>query len=46
MNKLFSINFWVTTFTSTLITMIMIFLIKKIATGWNIPVISTIAEEV
>lgn len=46
MNKLFTINFWVQTFVSTFITMVMIYLIKAVATKYNIPVVKTVAEGV
>ena len=46
MNKIFSVNFWVQTFVSTFITMLMIYFIKMIATKWNIPVVSDVAQAV
>ena len=46
MNRIFSVNFWVQTFISTFITMLVIFAIKKVATTYNIPVVSTVAEGV
>ena len=46
MNRLFSLNFWVQTFMSTLITMIMIYIIKQIAAKTNIPVLSDVAAAV
>lgn len=46
MTKIFSINFWVSTLISTFITMLMIYLIKSVATKYNIPVVSTVAEGV
>ena len=46
MNRIFSVNFWVQTFVSTLVTMLMIYFIKKIASTVNIPVISNVAQEV
>lgn len=46
MNKIFSINFWVQTFVSTFVTMLMIYFIKKIAGAVNIPVVSEVASAV
>lgn len=46
MSRIFSINFWVQTFVSTFITMIFIYLIKKIAGTVNIPVVSEVASAV
>ena len=46
MNKIFSVNFWVQTFVSTFITMLMIYFIKMIASKWNIPVVSDVAQAV
>lgn len=46
MNRIFSVNFWMQTFISTLITMFMIYLIKKMATAVNIPVVSEVASAV
>lgn len=45
MNRLFSVSWWVNMFISTLVTMIFIYFIKKITAKYNIPVISTIADE-
>lgn len=44
--RIFSVNFWVQAFVSTFITMIMIYLIKKIAGTVNIPVVSDVAQAV
>lgn len=44
--KIFSINFWVQAFVSTFITMLMIYIIKKIAGNVKIPVVSDVAEAV
>ena len=44
--NVFSINWWISTIVSTLITMVMIYAIKKVATKYNIPVVSTVAEGV
>ena len=46
MGRIFTVNFWVQALVSTFITMLLIYLIKKIATTWNIPVVSTVAQEV
>ena len=46
MNRIFSINFWVQTFVSTFITMLVIYFIKKIAGAVNIPVVSDVANAV
>lgn len=46
MNRIFSINFWVQTFVSTFVTMLMIYFIKKIAGAVNIPVVSEVASAV
>lgn len=44
--NVFSLNWWVSTFVSTLITMGMIYLIKRIAANVNIPVVSDVAAAV
>lgn len=44
--NIFSINFWVSTFISTLITMFMIYLIKKFTAKVNVPVLSDVAQAV
>jgi hypothetical protein len=44
--RIFTVNFWVQAFVSTFITMIMIYLIKKIAGTVNIPVVSDVAQAV
>ena len=46
MGRLFSPTFWFQTFMSTLLTMFCIYIIKKISSAYNIPVVSTIANEV
>ena len=46
MNRIFSLNFWVQAFVSTFITMLFMYLIKKITATVNIPVVSTVAQEV
>lgn len=43
---IFSLNFWVQTFVSTLMTMLCIWLIKKATSAVNIPIVSQIAQEV
>ena len=44
--NIFSINWWISTLISTLVTMCMIYVIKMVATKYNIPVVSTVAEGV
>ena len=39
-------SWWIQMFVSTMITMLFIYLIKKITKAVNIPVVSTVAEEV
>ena len=46
MNRILSPSFWVQTFISTFITMLMIYFIKKIAGAVNIPVVSEVASAV
>lgn len=46
MNRILSPSFWVQTFISTFITMLMIYFIKKIAGAVNIPVVSEVAAAV
>ena len=46
MNKIFSPSFWVQAFISTFITMLMIYLIKRITATVNIPVVSEVAQAV
>ena len=46
MKNIFSVNWWVGMFVSTLLTMAFIWLIKKGASKVNIPVVSDIAEAV
>lgn len=43
---MFTMKFWVQAFTSTLITMLMIFVIKKVAGIVNVPVVSEVANVV
>lgn len=44
--RIFSLNWWLSTFASTLVTMLFIYLIKKLAEKVNIPVVSNIVAEV
>ena len=44
--NIFSINWWLSTFISTLITMVFIYIIKKFTANVNIPVISDVAQSV
>ena len=44
--NVFSLNWWVSTFVSTLITMGMIYLIKRVTASVNIPVVSEVAQAV
>ena len=44
--NILSVNFWVSAFVSTFITLLMIYLIKKIAGTVHIPVVSQVAEAV
>lgn len=46
MGRIFTVNFWVQAFVSTFITMLMIYLIKKVAGTVKIPVVSDVAEAV
>ena len=46
MNRIFTMSFWVQLFLSTLLTMCMIYLIKKMFTAVNVPVVSNIVSEV
>ena len=44
--NVFSLNWWISTFFSTLVTMIFIYLIKKLTAKFNVPVVSDIAAAV
>ena len=44
--NVFSINWWVSTFVSTLVTMVFIYLIKTLTAKVNIPVVSDVAQAV
>ena len=46
MNNLFSVNWWISMFVSTAMTMVFIWLIKKATSAVNIPVVSEIAASV
>lgn len=43
---MFSAKFWVSAFTSTLVTLIMLYVIKKVAGIVNVPVVSEVANVV
>lgn len=43
---MFSVRFWVQTLVSVIITMILIVLVKRVSSSYNIPVLSSIASEV
>lgn len=44
MNVLFKPSWWLQMFLSTLLTMVFMYFIKKLATTYNVPVVSTVAE--
>ena len=44
--NVFSLNWWISTFVSTLVTMVFIYLIKKLTAKFNVPVVSDIAAAV
>ena len=44
--KILSLNFWVSALLSTMITMVCIYLIKKVNSKVNLPVVSEIVEGV
>lgn len=46
MGKFLSINFWVQTFVSTFLTMVMIYVIKQIANKTNMPIVSDVANAI
>lgn len=46
MNNLFSMNFWISTIVSTLITMLVIVMIKRVTQAVDIPVVSELVQEV
>lgn len=43
---IFSVKFWIQAFVSTFVTLLMIYLIKKVAGSVNIPVVSEVAQAV
>lgn len=45
MGKILSPSFWLTLFLNTMLTILMIYLIKKMFKNVNVPVVSTIVEE-
>ena len=45
MNRIFSMGFWVQLFMSTMLTLLMIYLIKNTIGKANIPVVSGIVNE-
>jgi len=44
--NVFSVNWWVSTFVATLVTMVFIYLIKRLTASVKIPVVSDIAQAV
>ena len=46
MNRLFTVSFWVQLFLSTFMTMVMIYLIKKLNEKVSIPVVNDIVQSV
>lgn len=44
--NVFSLNWWISTLVSTLVTMAFIYIIKKFTAKVNIPVVSDIAQSV
>ena len=44
--NVFSINWWISTLASTLVTMVFIYMIKKATSKVEIPLVSQIAQEV
>lgn len=44
--NILSVNWWISTLVSTLVTMCMIFLIKKFTQKVNVPVLSNVVAEV
>ena len=45
MNQLFSVNWWISMFINTFITIIFIYMIKKFFVKVNVPYVSNIVEE-
>lgn len=46
MRRLLSVNFWLQLFLSTFMTMIMIYLIKKLSSKVNVPIVNDIVDAV
>lgn len=46
MRRLLSVNFWLQLFLSTFMTMVMIYLIKKLSSKVNVPIVKDIVEAV
>lgn len=46
MRRLLSVNFWLQLFLSTFMTMVMIYLIKKLASKVNVPIMKDIVDAV
>jgi len=44
MGRLLSLSFWMQVILATIFTMIMIYLIKKVSTRYNVPVLATVSE--
>lgn len=44
--KILTATFWIQLFISTFMTMLMIYIIKSLTAGRNIPVVSKVAESV
>ena len=44
--NIFSINWWISMFLTTLLTMVFIYLIKKFTTAVNVPILSDVAQAV
>lgn len=46
MNKIFTVSFWLNLFLSTFMTMLMIYLIKRMTSKVNIPIVNDIVDGV
>lgn len=46
MMNVFSLNWWISTFVSTLVTMVFIYIIKRMSAKFNIPVVSDVVAAV
>lgn len=46
MNRIFTVSFWIQLFISTFMTMVMIYLIKKLNSKVSIPVVNDIVQSV